>query len=72
MTESIESLELAVKAKGDEVRKLKGEGIDKTALKPHLDELLELKKRLQAVGGGGGSGGGGSVKEKKRKRKNNR
>ncbi len=67
--ESIESLELAVKTKGDEVRKLKGEGIDKNALKPHLDELLEMKKRLQAAGGGGGSGGGGSVKENKKNKK---
>ncbi len=66
--ESVESLELAVKAKGDVVRKLKGEGIDKSALKSHVDELLELKKRLQAAGGGG-NGSSGSVKEDKKNKK---
>jgi len=33
--------------KGDSIRKMKAEGVSKQDLKPHVDELLALKKRLE-------------------------
>ena len=41
-----DSLEQQVKAKGDEIRKLKENGIDKAALAPHIEELMALKAQL--------------------------
>lgn len=50
-------LEEKIKAKGDEIRQLKEDGIDKEALKPHVEELLALKAELDPS----------SVKPKKKK-----
>jgi len=41
------ALEAQIKSKGDEIRKLKEEGIEKSDLKPHIDELLALKAQLE-------------------------
>ena len=39
-------LENKIKQKGDEIRTLKDDGISKDDLKPHVEELLELKAQL--------------------------
>ena len=41
-----DDLEQKIKAKGDEIRQLKADGIDKAALAPHVEELLALKAQL--------------------------
>lgn len=41
-----EELERKIKFKGDEIRQLKEDGVDKTALAPHVEELLALKAKL--------------------------
>jgi hypothetical protein len=41
-----EELERKIKVKGDEIRQLKEDGVDKTALAPHVEELLALKAQL--------------------------
>ncbi len=43
---SIEELNEKIKVKGDEIRQLKADGIDKEALAPHIEELLALKGQL--------------------------
>lgn len=43
---SIDELNEKIKAKGDEIRQLKADGIDKAALAPHVEELLALKGQL--------------------------
>lgn len=40
-------LELQIKQKGDEIRKLKEDGISKADLAPHVTELLALKEQLE-------------------------
>lgn len=42
-----EEIEGQIKSKGDEIRKLKEDGISKADLKPHIDELLALKAKLE-------------------------
>lgn len=42
----IEEVERKIKIKGDEIRQLKEDGIAKTELAPHIDELLALKAQL--------------------------
>ena len=43
---SIDELNEKIKAKGDEIRQLKANGIDKSALASHIEELLALKGQL--------------------------
>lgn len=43
---SIEELNEKIKAKGDQIRQLKADGMDKEALAPHVEELLALKGQL--------------------------
>lgn len=47
-TTSMEELNEKLKEKGDEIRQLKADGIDKEALAPHIEELLMLKGQLPA------------------------
>ncbi len=42
----LDELEQKIKLKGDEIRELKASGLDKTALEPHVAELLALKAQL--------------------------
>jgi lysyl-tRNA synthetase class 2 len=46
--DNVEELNEKIKAKGDEIRQLKADGIDKEALAPHIAELLALKAQLPA------------------------
>lgn len=43
---SAEELERKIKIKGDEIRRLKEDGVDKMGLAPHVEELLALKAQL--------------------------
>ena len=43
---NVEELEQKIKAKGDEIRQLKADGIDKVTLAPHIEELKALKAQL--------------------------
>ena len=43
---SIEELNEKIKVKGEEIRQLKADGIDKKDLAPHVEELLALKAQL--------------------------
>jgi lysyl-tRNA synthetase class II len=43
---SLDELNAKITAKGDEIRQLKADGIDKQALAPHVEELLALKAQL--------------------------
>ncbi len=43
---SIDELNEKIKVKGDEIRQLKADGIDKEALAPHIEELLALKGQV--------------------------
>ena len=43
---SIDELNEKIKVKGDEIRQLKADGIDKKDLAPHVEELLALKAQL--------------------------
>ena len=45
-TTSIEEINEKIKAKGDEIRQLKADGIDKEELAPHIGELKVLKAQL--------------------------
>ena len=42
----LEELNEKIKLKGDEIRQLKADGIEKAALAPHIEELLSLKSQL--------------------------
>ena len=42
----LEEVERQIKVKGDEIRQLKENGIEKTELAPHIEELLALKAQL--------------------------
>lgn len=42
----IEEVERKIKIKGDEIRQYKQDGMDKTELAPHIEELLALKSQL--------------------------
>jgi hypothetical protein len=42
----IDDLNVKIKAKGDEIRQLKAEGVDKAVLAPHIEELQALKAQL--------------------------
>lgn len=42
----LEDLNAKIKIKGDEIRQLKEDGIEKAALAPHIEELLSLKAQL--------------------------
>ena len=42
----IEEVERKIKIKGDEIRQLKEDGIEKSELAPHIEELLALKAQL--------------------------
>mmetsp|Transcript_13477 Transcript_13477/g.19718 ORF Transcript_13477/g.19718 Transcript_13477/m.19718 type:complete len:668 (-) Transcript_13477:7-2010(-) len=44
--EDIAEIERQIKAKGDEIRSLKEQGIEKADLAPHIQELLALKAKL--------------------------
>ena len=44
---SVAELEEKIKVKGDEIRQLKADGIDKAGLGPHIEELLALKAQLE-------------------------
>ena len=44
--DDLEELNAKIKAKGDEIRQLKADGIEKAALAPHIEELLSLKSQL--------------------------
>lgn len=43
---NLEDLKAKIKLKGDEIRSLKADGIDKDSLAPHLEELKALKDQL--------------------------
>lgn len=43
---SLDELNQKIKAKGDEIRQLKADGIDKQDLAPHVEDLLALKAQL--------------------------
>jgi methionyl-tRNA synthetase len=45
----VAALEAAVAAQGDKVRKLKSETKDKAVIQPAVNDLLELKKKLEAA-----------------------
>lgn len=45
----LDDLNAMIKAKGDEIRQLKADGIDKEALSPHVEELLALKAQLPST-----------------------
>jgi hypothetical protein len=45
-----EELERRIKIKGDEIRQLKEDGIEKTDLAPHVEELKALKAQLPPTG----------------------
>jgi lysyl-tRNA synthetase class 2 len=44
--EQISEIEAQIKVKGDEIRKLKADGVDKTTLAPHITELMALKAKI--------------------------
>ena len=44
--EQIKDIEAQIKAKGDEIRQLKEDGIDKESLGPHIAELIALKSKI--------------------------
>jgi hypothetical protein len=44
--DSLDELNQKIKAKGDEIRQLKADGMDKESLAPHVEELLTLKAQL--------------------------
>lgn len=43
----ISNLEERIKEKGDEIRRMKADGVDKASLAPHVEELLALKAKLE-------------------------
>lgn len=44
--EQISEIEAQIKAKGDEIRKLKADGVDKATLVPYISELTALKAKI--------------------------
>ena len=44
--EEIKEIEAKIKVKGDEIRQLKADGIDKESLAPHVAELISLKSKV--------------------------
>ena len=46
---NVAEIEAQIKTKGDEIRKLKEDGIDKESLAPHIAELLALKAQLPST-----------------------
>ena len=44
-------MEAQIATKGDEIRKLKENGIEKPELAPHIEELLALKAKLANLTG---------------------
>ena len=50
-SEEITSVEAQIATKGDEIRKLKENGIEKPELAPHIEELLALKAKLANLTG---------------------
>lgn len=44
--EQVKEIEDQIKAKGDEIRQLKADGIDKESLGPHIAELIALKSKI--------------------------
>jgi len=44
--EQISEIESQITIKGDEIRKLKADGMDKPSLAPHIEELLVLKAKI--------------------------
>jgi hypothetical protein len=42
----LDELNTKIKVKGDEIRQLKADGVEKSDLAPHIEELLALKARL--------------------------
>lgn len=46
---SIEEIEESIKAKGDEIRTLKSNGVSKEELKPYVNELLAFKQQLASL-----------------------
>lgn len=44
--DEIKQIEEQIKMKGDEIRQLKADGIDKESLAPHIDELKTLKAKI--------------------------
>jgi hypothetical protein len=47
-TVNLEEINEKIKLKGDEIRQLKTDGIDKAGLAPHIEELKSLKSQLPA------------------------
>jgi lysyl-tRNA synthetase class 2 len=43
---NVDELNTKIQAKGDEIRQLKADGIDKQSLAPHIEELLAMKAQL--------------------------
>ena len=43
----IAQVEEQIQAKGNEIRQYKADGMDKTALAPHIQELLALKAKIE-------------------------
>jgi hypothetical protein len=46
LSADLDELNKKIQAKGDEIRQLKADGIEKVALGPHIEELLALKAQL--------------------------
>ena len=44
-----DNLETLIQKKGDEIRQMKTDGVDKATLQPHIDELLALKAKLPST-----------------------
>ena len=44
--EQVKEIEAQIKTKGDEIRQLKADGIDKESLAPHVAELIALKSKI--------------------------
>jgi lysyl-tRNA synthetase, class II len=72
--EQISEIEAQIQVKGDEIRKLKADGVDKATLAPHITELMALKAKIappaekdkqvkkKTSAGKEGGGGGGKTK----------
>ncbi|CAM9859881.1 unnamed protein product, partial [Laminaria digitata] len=72
MTAGDLALEAQIKTKGDAIRDLKAGGASKDDLKPHIEELLELKQLYVKATGeafGAPSGGKGNTDSDKKKKK---
>eukprot|EP00904_Undaria_pinnatifida_P002120 jgi/Undpi1/11909/HiC_scaffold_4.g01608.m1 len=70
MTAGDLALEAQIKSKGDAIRDLKAGGASKDELKPHIEELLELKQLyVKATGEAFGAGAKGKADSDKKKKK---